>query len=92
DKYGFVFFELDAKGKYRFPPAEEQKKTSTTDIITRLNSKNMLASINANSPCNVAVQRPTADINLIVVLGQSFSTGTRSQIALPAEFDYLGNL
>ncbi|MEX3139827.1 hypothetical protein [Serratia ureilytica] len=92
DKYGFVFFELDAKGNFRFPPAEEQKKTSTADIITRLNSKNLLASINANAPCNVAVQRPTADINLIVVLSQSFGTGTRSQIALPAEFDYLGNL
>ncbi|HIE1445549.1 hypothetical protein [Serratia liquefaciens] len=92
DKYGFVFFELDSKGNFRFPQTSDEKKKASTDIVTRLNSKNLLASINASAPCNIAVQRPTADINLIVVLGQSFSSGTRSQIALPAEFDYVGNL
>lgn len=92
DKYGFVFFELDSKGNFRFPQTSEEKKKNTADIVTRLNSKNLLASINASKPCNIAVQRPAADINLVVVLGQSFGTGTRSQIALPVEFDYLGNL
>lgn len=93
DKYGFVFCDINTSGILNLPGKDEPApSTSEEDFIARLNADNLLATINANHPTDTAVQLPTADINVIVVLGQSFSNGTRSQVALPPEFDYLGNL
>ncbi|WP_224266400.1 sialate O-acetylesterase [Klebsiella michiganensis] len=82
DPDGFVFLRLTSDFQLLTKITGGGSGSDGTDIVSRLNSNSAAVIVASSRKRYYLTQQPTADINIYIVCGQSFSVGTWSVVAL----------
>jgi len=91
DPDGIVFLRLTSDFKLQTKIKGSDVTTSSVDTVARMGN-NALAKVSADMRQRYYLtQMPTADINVFIIYGQSFSVGTNSQVPL-STVNAFGNL
>ncbi|MDZ2276474.1 hypothetical protein [Klebsiella pneumoniae] len=77
DSVGFVLMNLNGE--------QGNQDISGADDISRRNAANLAAAAAARDEINTTAQRPVFDININIVMGQSYGNGTQGYPALTRE-------
>jgi hypothetical protein len=77
DSVGFVLMNLNGE--------QGNQDNSGADDISRRNAANLAAAAAARDEINTTAQRPVFDININIVMGQSYGNGTQGHPALTRE-------